>query len=111
MEVAGSMPQMRSSRIRSPCGSRLIAIKALAAGARHPAAAVRFAAMPGDDMDLLSMPWWWLPTALFALPLAAVLLVNRWRFHRNGASQHLVLGLFVSACWVGAVIVILQRVQ
>ena len=33
------------------------------------------------------------------------------RFHRNGASQHLVLGMFVSACWIAAVVVILQRVQ
>jgi hypothetical protein len=62
-------------------------------------------------MRLLSMPWWYLPTALFVLSLIAMLAVNRWRFHRNGASQHLVLGLFVSACWIGAVIVILQRVQ
>lgn len=62
-------------------------------------------------MNLLSMPWWYLPTAVFVVVLIAVLAVNRWHFHRNGASQHLVLGLFVSACCAGAVIVILQRVQ
>lgn len=62
-------------------------------------------------MNLLSLPWWSLPMALFATPLIVVLGINRWRHHRNGASQQLVLGLFVSACWVGAVIVILQRVQ
>lgn len=62
-------------------------------------------------MNLLSLPWWWLPTALFALSLVVLLAVNRWRFHRNGASQHLVLGLFVAACWIGALIVVLQRVQ
>lgn len=71
----------------------------------------RSAALPGNGMNLLSLPWWWLPTALFVLSVAAVLAFNRWRFHRNGASQHLVPGLFVSACWIGAVIVILQRVQ
>lgn len=62
-------------------------------------------------MNLLSYPWWLLPLALFAVPLAVVLAVNRWRFHRNGANQNLVLGLFVGACWLGAIILILQRVQ
>ena len=62
-------------------------------------------------MNLLAYPWWLLPLALFAVPLAVVLAVNHWRFHREGASQHLVLGLFVTACWLGAIILILQRVQ
>jgi hypothetical protein len=89
----------------------LIAIKADAAEGRDPAIAACYAAMPGDDMNLLSLPWWCLPTALFVLSLATVLGINRWRFHRNGASQHLVLGMFVSACWIAAMVVILQRVQ
>lgn len=62
-------------------------------------------------MDLLALPWWLLPTALFALPVVVALAVNRWRFHRTGISQHLVLGLFVAACWIAAVIVILQQVK
>lgn len=62
-------------------------------------------------MDLLSLPWWLLPAALFVLPVLVALAVNRWRFHRNGVSQHLVLGLFVSACWIAAIIVILQEVK
>ena len=89
----------------------MIAINADAAERRDPAVAACSAAMPGDDMNLLSLPWWCLPAALFVLSLAAVMGVNRWRFHRNGASQHLVLGIFVSACWIAAVVVILQRVQ
>jgi hypothetical protein len=60
---------------------------------------------------LLSLPWWSLPTALFLLSLTTVLGVSRWRWHRDGASQHLVPGLFVSACLIGGVIVILQRVH
>ena len=62
-------------------------------------------------MNLLSLPWWLLPTALFVLPLLVALGVNHWRFHRNGVSQHLVLGLFVGACWIAALIVILQQVD
>lgn len=62
-------------------------------------------------MNLLSLPWWGLPTALLVLSLATVLAVNRWRFHRTGVSQHLVLGLFVSTCWIAALIVILQQVR
>ena len=49
-------------------------------------------------MDLLSLPWWLLPTVLFVLPVLVALAVNRWRFHRTGVSQQLVLGLFVGAC-------------
>jgi hypothetical protein len=89
----------------------LIAIKASVPGRRDPVFAALPAAKTGDDMNLLFLPWWYLPVALFAAPLIVVLAVGRWRHHRNGASQHLAPGLFVSACWVGAVIVILQRVQ
>ena len=52
-------------------------------------------------MDLLSLPWWMLPTVLFVLPVIVALGVNRWRFHRAG----------VSACWTAALIVILQQVR
>lgn len=62
-------------------------------------------------MDLLSLPWWLLPAVLFTLPVLVALGVNRWRFHRTGVNQHLVLGLFVSTCWIAALIVILQRVR
>ena len=62
-------------------------------------------------MDLLSLPWWMLPTVLFVLPVIVALGVNRWRCHRAGVSQHLVLGLFVRACWTAALIVILQQVR
>lgn len=62
-------------------------------------------------MDLLSLPWWLLPTVLFVLPVLVALAVNRWRFHRTGVSQHLVLGLFVGACWIAALIVILRQLR
>ena len=57
----------------------MIAINADAAERRDPAVAACSAAMPGDDMNLLSLPWWCLPAALFVLSLAAVMGVNRWR--------------------------------
>ena len=50
-------------------------------------------------------------SVLFVLPVIVALGVNRWRFHRAGVSQHLVLGLFVGACWTAALIVILQQVR
>lgn len=62
-------------------------------------------------MDLLSLPWWLLPTVLFVLPVLVALAVNRWHFHRTGVSQHLVLALFVGACWIAALIVILQQLR
>lgn len=62
-------------------------------------------------MNLLSPPWWVLPLILFALPVGISLAYNRFYRHRNGISQHLVLGLFVSVCWLAAMILILQRVQ
>jgi hypothetical protein len=62
-------------------------------------------------MNLLSPPWWTLPLILFALPVGATLAYNRFYRHKSGINQNLVLGLFVSACWLGAMILILQRVQ
>ena len=62
-------------------------------------------------MNLLPPPWWTLPLFLFALPVGATLAYNRFYRHKAGVSQSWVLGLFVSACWLRAMILILQRVQ
>jgi len=105
------MPQIVARRTRRRRSAALIAIKAVLSGRRDPSTAASPAAKTGNDMTLLSLPWWSLPKALFLLSVAALLAVNRWCLHRHGANQHLVLGLFVSACLAGAIIVILQRVQ
>lgn len=62
-------------------------------------------------MNLLSSPWWTLPLILFAVPVGATLAYNRFYRHKAGVNQHLVLSLFVGACWLSAIILILQRVQ
>ncbi len=62
-------------------------------------------------MNPLSSPWWLWPALLVVVPLLLALWFNYRRRRRATVSQHLVLGLFVSACWLGALIVILQRVQ
>ena len=51
--------------------------------------------------------WWLWPTILFVVPLLVGLVYN-FRFkHKYGISQHVVLGLLVSVCWLAALILIL----
>lgn len=61
-------------------------------------------------MDLLH-PWWLVPLILFVLPMVVGLFYNRLRWHRNGVNQNWVLGLFVSVCWLAAIIVILNKLR
>lgn len=55
--------------------------------------------------------WWLLPAVLFVVPLLVGLVYNFFFKHKYGVSQHIVLALFVSVCWLASIVIILRAIQ
>ncbi|WP_211369443.1 hypothetical protein [Pseudoxanthomonas kalamensis] len=58
-----------------------------------------------------AMPWWMLPTILFLAPLLVALIHNLFFKHKWGVNANWVLALFVLACWISALVIILRAVN
>ena len=57
-----------------------------------------------------ALPGWGLPLALFLVPLAVAVLVNRMFRHRP-TNPNFVLAWFVVVCWISALAVIWRQVR
>lgn len=55
--------------------------------------------------------WWILPLALFLLPVIVILAWNRLFRHKRGMGQNWVLAILVAACWVSALVYILDKLK